>query len=111
MDIIFEKCFFKPFEKPLELTLISERNAILDLIFKIEEPELLNNAKEVKQNYYCFFDKFSNDLAIKHNLKNDTSYHLAIRSMSIYDELTLNIIFDKSFTRSDLNILLSKYDL
>jgi len=41
--------FSKPFTIPLELTLISERNRSLDLMFKINQPELFDSPKYSKK--------------------------------------------------------------
>jgi hypothetical protein len=45
--------FSKPFTMPLELTLISEKGKVLDLMFKIDQPELMDSPKySKKKNEY-----------------------------------------------------------
>jgi len=98
-------------------------------IQKIEDFYFFANgyvAGREEHTYYQFFNWFSKHLSQKYNLREDISYHLAIRSMSIYDEMTLNIlkkelvdflnsdvvneiICDKVFTRKELDNLLSQY--
>jgi hypothetical protein len=83
-------------------------------------------AGKENQIYYDFFDEFSKYLAIKYSYREGMSYNLLIRSMSIYDEITLNIlkkelieflqsdsinkiVFSETFSRKNLEDLLSKY--
>lgn len=98
-------------------------------IQKIEDFYFFANgyiAGKENQIYYDFFDEFSKYLALKYSYKEGISYNMLIRSMSIYDEITLNIlneemlrflqsdsidkiVFSKSFSRKDLENLLSNY--
>lgn len=55
-------------------------------------------AGKEEEDYGLFIDEFSKYLSIKYNFKKGTLYNLIIRSMTIYDEVTLEILKEEMYS-------------
>ncbi|KPE48962.1 hypothetical protein AOB46_22575 [Chryseobacterium indologenes] len=54
-------------------------------------------AGKEKEEYGSFMKEFSRYLSMKYNFKEDTLYNLIIKSMTVYDEVTLEILKNEMY--------------